>query len=69
VLRNASHAYVLVDSEKFGKDSFIRYAALSEAEKILTDAGIPEDLLQSFMDAGARIEVESASRKSGKGGE
>jgi DeoR/GlpR family transcriptional regulator of sugar metabolism len=70
VLANAAHVYVLVDSEKFNKDSFIRYAALSEAEKILTDGGIEEDVLASFTDAGARVEtVGPLSRKTVKLGE
>ena len=57
VLRNTSHAFVLADAEKFNRDSFIRYAALSEVETIFTDPGVPADVLAGFHDAGARITV------------
>jgi DeoR family fructose operon transcriptional repressor len=57
VLKNASHAFVLADAEKFNRDSFIRYAALSEVEMIFTDPGVDPGILASFRDAGARIQV------------
>jgi DeoR family fructose operon transcriptional repressor len=57
VLHNASRSFVLADSEKFGRDSFIRYAALNEVETIFTDSGIAPDVLAAFLDAGARILV------------
>jgi DeoR family fructose operon transcriptional repressor len=57
VLRNTSHAFVLADAEKFNRDSFIRYAALSEVEMIFTDPGVSPDVLAGFQDAGARIQV------------
>jgi DeoR/GlpR family transcriptional regulator of sugar metabolism len=57
VLGRAAHATVLADSEKFGRDSFIRYAGLEEVERIITDGGIPDDVLKSFTEAGARIEA------------
>jgi DeoR/GlpR family transcriptional regulator of sugar metabolism len=67
VLRNATHTAVLVDSEKFNKDSFIRYAALSEVETVMTDNGIPEEVARDFRDAGARIEIlGAAGKKPGK---
>jgi DeoR family fructose operon transcriptional repressor len=57
ILRNTSHASVLVDSEKFGQVSFVRYAALEEVQTIFTDPGIPPETLAAFTDAGARIEI------------
>jgi DeoR family fructose operon transcriptional repressor len=57
VMKNASHAFVLADAEKFNRDSFIRYAALSEVETIFTDPGVAPDVVASFHDAGARIQV------------
>jgi DeoR family fructose operon transcriptional repressor len=59
VLRNTSHAFVLADAEKFNRESFIRYAALSEVENIFTDPGVSADTLRDFHDAGARILVAS----------
>ena len=67
VLRNAKHVYVLADSEKFGRDSFIRYAALGEVETIFTDPGMPEATHREFMNAGARIEIVALpGKRSGK---
>ncbi len=57
VLRSTSHPYVLADAEKFNRDSFIRYAALSDIETIFTDPGIPPEVLRDYGDAGARIQV------------
>ncbi len=57
VLENASHAFVLADAEKFGRDSFIRYAGLADVETVFTDPGIPPEVLAAFQAAGARIQV------------
>jgi len=57
ILRRTTHAYILADSEKFGRDSFIHYASLEEVEKILTNAGISDEVVREFTEAGARIEV------------
>jgi DeoR family transcriptional regulator, fructose operon transcriptional repressor len=56
-LRNSNHAYVLADSEKFNRDSFIHYADLDEIELVYTDAGLPASVLQDFTEAGARVRV------------
>lgn len=70
ILESANHAFVLADSEKFGRDSFIRYAALGEAEKIFTDAGISSDNLRDFTEAGAYVEIVPYSVKhAGKTGD
>ena len=67
ILRNANHVYVLADSEKFGRDSFIRYASLAEAEKIFTDSEVSEQTRTDFTDAGAHLEiVPYAPRRAGK---
>jgi DeoR/GlpR family transcriptional regulator of sugar metabolism len=60
ILGNTSHAFVLADAEKFNRDSFIRYAALSEVETIFTDPGVPPDVVAGFQDAGARIQIVAA---------
>jgi len=67
ILRNAAHAYVLADSEKFARDSFIRYASLDEIELILTDAGLDPAIFDDFTAAGAHIDiVPHAVRRAGK---
>ena len=57
VVERAEKSYVLVDSSKFNKTSFIRYASLEEIDTIFTDAGIGEDTLKAYRESGARIEV------------
>jgi DeoR/GlpR family transcriptional regulator of sugar metabolism len=57
ILRRSSHAYMLADSEKFGRESFIHYASLEDAEKLITNPGIPEEVVREFTEAGAHIEV------------
>ncbi len=61
IMRNTSHAFVLADAEKFGRDSFIRYAGLREVEAVFTDPGISADLLADFQNAGAQITVVPAA--------
>jgi len=57
VVERAEKSYVLVDSSKFNKTSFIRYASLEEIDTIFTDSGIGKDTLKAYREAGARIEV------------
>jgi DeoR/GlpR family transcriptional regulator of sugar metabolism len=56
VLKSASRAFVLADSEKFDRTSFVSYAALEEVETIYTDSGLRGERLELFRQAGARIE-------------
>lgn len=63
VLKNASHSFVLADAEKFGKDSFIRYAGLGDVEAVFTDPGISPEVMASFQAAGARIQVVPAASR------
>jgi DeoR family transcriptional regulator, fructose operon transcriptional repressor len=67
VMRNTSHAFVLADAEKFNRDSFIRYAALGDAETIFTDPGVTPEVLAGFRAAGARIQVVSPASRTGRG--
>jgi DeoR/GlpR family transcriptional regulator of sugar metabolism len=57
IIQRATHSFVLADSEKFNRDSFIRYASLADVEKIITNAGIPEEVVREYTEAGAHIEV------------
>jgi DeoR/GlpR family transcriptional regulator of sugar metabolism len=68
-MRNTAHAFVLADSEKFNRDSFVRYAALGEAETIFTDPGVSADVIAAFQDAGARILVVPDPRNHGRAGD
>ena len=57
VVERAERCYVLVDSHKFGKTSFIRYASFGQIDTIFTDPGLDREALKQYGEAGARIEV------------
>jgi DeoR/GlpR family transcriptional regulator of sugar metabolism len=57
VVERAEKAYVLADSSKFDKTSFIRYASLEQIDTIITDPGVGEETLKRYREAGALIEV------------
>lgn len=55
-VKQADKVYVLADSEKFQKSSFISYAPLDAVDAIFTDDGITRETLDAFIKAGAHIE-------------
>ena len=59
VVERADHAYVLVDSSKFGKSSFVQYAGLEQVETVFTDPGLSRENLKAYAEAGARIQTVS----------
>ena len=59
VVDRADHAYVLVDSSKFGKSSFVQYAGLDQVETVFTDPGLGKETLKAYAEAGARIQTVS----------
>jgi len=63
VVERAEKSYVLVDSSKFNKTSFIRYASIEQIDTILTDSDIDRDTLKKYREAAARIEVVRAKIK------
>ncbi len=56
VVERAGKSYVLADSSKLGRTSFISYAPLAKIDIIFTDSGAEEAILQRFEEAGARVE-------------
>jgi len=57
VVERAEKSYVLADSSKFNKTSFIRYASIEEIDTIFTDSGIGSDTLEVYRKAGVHIEI------------
>ena len=57
VVERAEKSYVLADSSKFNKTSFIRYASIEQIDTILTDSDIGRDTLKKYREAAACIEV------------
>lgn len=61
VLERAENTYVLADSEKFGKPSFITYSPFAGITQIITDIGLDESELKAYKAAGAKITVVNLS--------
>jgi len=59
VVERSDRAYVLVDSSKFNKSSFVQYASFAQVEKGFTDAALPRELQKAYSEAGARLEIVS----------
>lgn len=57
VLEQADKAYVLTDSGKFNKTSFISYAPLDAVDSVFTDEGLAQETLDAFTKAGSHIEI------------
>lgn len=55
VLTKTAAFYVLADSSKFGKHSFISYASLKEAAAILTDKDLDSQILKAMQAQGAHF--------------
>lgn len=59
VIERARHTYILADSEKFGRPSFINYAPLNGVDLVITDDQLTESTMAAFLNAGARIRAVS----------
>ena len=55
VMKHADESYVLVDSQKFDRTSFVKFAGVDEVEGVFTDDELPEEALARYRNAGARI--------------
>ncbi len=56
-IRQSLHAYLLVDSSKFGRESLMAYGSLSEMEAVITDAGCPPSARSYCQERGIPLEV------------
>ncbi|HEX8104559.1 MAG TPA: DeoR/GlpR family DNA-binding transcription regulator [Solirubrobacteraceae bacterium] len=72
---SAGRVVGLLDSSKFGRASLLSIMPVEEADAIITDAGLPDDVARSYRDAGIPLEVaareprraESAGAAAGPG--
>ena len=55
IVARADSLYVLADSSKFGKKSFISYGPVTAATGLVTDSGIAGDFRTTLAEAGVRI--------------
>jgi DeoR/GlpR family transcriptional regulator of sugar metabolism len=47
-MQRSDKAYILIDRSKFGKNSFISYASLSDVTGIVTDSQPSKSLIESL---------------------
>lgn len=55
MVRSAEKVYIAADSSKFNKASFMRFADLDEADCIITDEGLSDDICREFSENGIQI--------------
>lgn len=55
ILQRSDENYVLLDSSKLGKKSFVSYAAASEVKAIITDNKMNKELKTQYDDAGVNV--------------
>jgi len=60
-LERSAHSYVLADSSKFGRSSFVAYAALERFEAIITDHGISPFWVEELRRRQLRLEIVGAT--------
>lgn len=58
ILEQSSHCYILADSSKIGRRSFVTYASLAAKHRtLITDSGIPSKLLAKFRENNMEVIV------------
>lgn len=55
MIHRAGQRYVLADSTKFDRSSFVTYGRLEEVDEVLTDQGLDDRLMARFSEKGLRI--------------
>ncbi|MCI8948910.1 MAG: DeoR/GlpR transcriptional regulator [Lachnospiraceae bacterium] len=57
MIRNASKTIVLADSSKFGQGSLVKLCPISDVNLIITDSGIPNDLIPLFRESQTELVI------------
>lgn len=55
VAERAGQMYLLADSTKFMRRSFMQYAAIDEAQTVITDTDLSDDIFELFLQHGVNI--------------
>ena len=55
--KRSTKMFLLADSSKFHRRSFVRYASPQDAYRIITDTGLDEKTCQAFLDQNVRLEL------------
>jgi DeoR/GlpR family transcriptional regulator of sugar metabolism len=57
MIRSADRVLVVADSSKFGQSALVRITGLDEVEAVVTDDGLPEDVVQTYSCRLIRVDV------------
>jgi DeoR/GlpR family transcriptional regulator of sugar metabolism len=57
MIKVSDELIVLTDSSKFGQQSFLSVAQLSECDRIVTDEGVPADYVDLCRSAGIKLDI------------
>lgn len=57
MIENADEVFLLCDSSKIEKNSYVRFAPLSKVHHLITDKGISDDLIEMYRNANIDIIV------------
>ena len=57
MIKNASRTVLLTDSSKAKGDSFITYASLKDVNYLITDKGMPDNILKAMKKCGGQVIV------------
>ncbi len=58
IMQRADASYVLVDSEKFDRASFVSFAGLNEVDAVITDDELPAETRRRYSEAGASFRTD-----------
>jgi len=70
IVARSDHSYVLIDSQKFDRSSFVTFAPVHGVDGIFTDEELPAGVRERYEQAGARIYIgppDGASNGNGNG--
>lgn len=57
IIHSAVKRFILCDSSKFGKTSFVEFASVDDIDHLVTDQNVPEHIRQHFHEQGSSIQL------------
>lgn len=57
LINSAVERYILCDSSKLGKTSFVEFASIDDIDHLITDQNVPEHILHYFHEQGNNIQL------------
>jgi len=62
LISSARHSVIVSDSSKFGRTTFASIGPLSSVDTIVTDSGVPKDMLHSLRERGLKVVLVDVDR-------